>query len=134
MISGVLVVTTVCYYQCTRAAVAPGTRLSLLPPFFEGQRLHTSGASRRENANSYPISSLKIEFGNLRRPCARAYASISSGAVVLKWSIMTFAIAIRGSASASPQMPNTTPSRIWNANSVAGGMSSACRWMIGVST
>jgi hypothetical protein len=37
VISGVPVVTTVCYYQCTRAAGAPGTRLSLLPPFFEGQ-------------------------------------------------------------------------------------------------
>jgi hypothetical protein len=37
VISGVLVVTTVCYYQCTRAAGAPGTRLSLLPPSFEGQ-------------------------------------------------------------------------------------------------
>ena len=29
---------------------------------------------------------------------------------------MTFTIAISGSASARPQMPNTTPSRIWNAN------------------
>ena len=52
----------------------------------------------------------------------------------LKWSIITLAIAISGSASASPQMPKTTPSRIWNANSVAGGISSAWRWMIGVST
>ena len=52
----------------------------------------------------------------------------------LKWSIMTLAIAISGKASARPQMPNTTPSRIWNANRVAGGISSACRWMIGVST
>ena len=42
-------------------------------------------------------------------------------ASALKWSIMTFAIAISGSASARPQMPNTTPSRIWNENSVAGG-------------
>ena len=48
----------------------------------------------------------------------------------LKWSMMTLAIAISGSASL--QMPKTTPSRIWNANSVAGGMSSARRWMIGV--
>ena len=47
---------------------------------------------------------------------------------------MTFAIAIKGNASANPQMPKTTPSRIWNANSVAGGMSSAWRWMIGVRT
>ena len=29
---------------------------------------------------------------------------------------MTFAIAINGKASAKPQIPNTTPSRIWNAN------------------
>ena len=63
-------------------------------------------------------------------------AAGASGAVssALKWSITTFTIAIRGSASASPQMPNTTPSRIWNANSVAGGMSSAWRWRIGVRT
>src|SRR6266404_157666 len=57
----------------------------------------------------------------------QAVAAAASGATpsALKWSIMTFAIAIRGSASARPQMPNTTPSRIWNANSVAGGISSA---------
>ncbi len=65
----------------------------------------------------------------LRPPLSRPASSSA-----LKWSIMTLAIAISGSASASPQMPNTTPSRIWNANSVAGGISSACRWMIGVST
>ena len=46
--------------------------------------------------------------------------------------ITTFTTAISGSASARPQMPNTTPSRIWTANSVAGGISSAWRCSIGV--
>ena len=63
-----------------------------------------------------------------------AVAAARRAPSALKWSIMTLAIAISGSASARPQMPNTTPSRIWNANSVAGGISSAWRWMIGVST
>src|SRR4029077_6935127 len=43
VISGGLVVTTVCYYRCTRAAGAPGTRLSLLPLFFEGQTFANLG-------------------------------------------------------------------------------------------
>ena len=63
-----------------------------------------------------------------------AVMAAGTASSALKWSIITLAIAISGSASASPQMPNTTPSRIWNANSVAGGISSAWRWMIGVST
>jgi hypothetical protein len=54
VISGVLVVTTVCYYQCTRAAGAPGTRLSLLPPFSR-EDVRANLGHIRENAKSYQL-------------------------------------------------------------------------------
>jgi hypothetical protein len=39
-----------------------GTRLSLRPLSFEGQKFgQTSGASRRENAGAYPLGCLTIE-------------------------------------------------------------------------
>ena len=79
-----------------------------------------------------------VDYATLLAPLVMAVSACGSAGgdspSALKWSIMTLAIAIRGRASANPQMPNTTPSRIWNANSVAGGISSAWRWMIGVST
>src|SRR5437763_5514684 len=67
------------------------------------------------------------DLGSLTAIGRAAYAAVASAETpsALKWSIMTFATAIKGRASARPQIPNTAPSRIWNANSVAGGMSSA---------
>jgi len=48
----------------------------------------------------------------------------------LEISIMTFTIAISAAPAPSPDAEHDAQ-QIWNANNVAGGMSSAWRWMIG---
>src|SRR5258706_9420243 len=77
--SGVTVVTMlVCLFFTHEAAGASRARHSLRPLMSEGQNIRkTSGASRRENADAYPLGSLKIESETaperaLRRP-ARAH-------------------------------------------------------------
>jgi hypothetical protein len=82
VISGVLVVTTVCYYQCTRAAGAPGTRLSLRPLISKGGKFPAKlarMARRDREAMSTTTCCLKIGSGGWAKRLVRR-SSTSEGA------------------------------------------------------